>query len=218
VRHRRKRDVPRTRGLTQNRPHLGRVAKGDGTSWPSHSVGVGMPPRRPALCMLYEDLGDMEPQPIFGMYPSALIRKILPWLKCSRAEVLHVCSGGLPRGEGIRVDVRFEARPDVLADGRALPIRDSSVAAVMIDPPYTEHYAAELYGTAYPRPSRLLVEAARVVRPNGRIVFVHYITPNPPRGVAFVKAFALSVGFGYPMRALSIYERHQPSLFAEATQ
>jgi SAM-dependent methyltransferase len=166
--------------------------------------------------MLYEDLGDLEPQPIFGMYPKALIAKILPWLACSRREVLHVCSGALPRGEGIRVDVRALARPDVIADGRALPFRSGSVAAVMIDPPYTEHYAAELYGTDYPRPSHLLAEAVRVVRPNGRFAIVHYVTPNPPKGSALVRVFGLSVGFSYPMRAVTIYQRDQDSLFAEA--
>lgn len=165
--------------------------------------------------MVYEDLGDLEPQPIFGMYPRALLPKIMPWFGCSRAEVLHVCSGALPRGEGIRVDLRAVARPDVIADGRALPFLDSSVAAVMIDPPYTEHYAAELYGTDYPRPSHLLAEAVRVVRPNGRIAIVHHITPNPPAGARLLRVFGLSVGFGYPMRAITIYEKWQPRLFAD---
>lgn len=156
----------------------------------------------------------MLPMPVFGMYPRALIGKVLPWLRCARREVLHVCSGGLPCGEGLRVDIRSDARPDVIADGRALPFRTSSVAAVMIDPPYTEHYAAELYGTDYPRPSHLLAEAVRVVRPNGRLAIVHYITPNPPTGAGLVRVFGLSVGFGYPMRAVTIYEKHQPALFA----
>lgn len=216
MKHRSGRDVPhhtRRREFASERPHRrGRVAKGDGTTWPAHSVAHGAPPKRPPLCLLYEDLGDLEPQPIFGMYPAALIGKILPMLKCGRREVLHVCSGALPRGEGVRVDIRAEARPEVIADGRALPFRSGSFAAVMIDPPYTEHYAAELYGTDYPRPAHLLREAARVVRPNGRIAFVHYITPNPPKGTSLVRVFGLSVGFGYPMRAVTIYERHQAGL------
>lgn len=146
------------------------------------------------------------------MYPRGLIGKIMPWLRCGRAEVLHVCSGALPRGEGIRVDIRPEAKPDILADGRALPLRDACMAAVLIDPPYTEHYARELYGTEYPRPSHLLAEAARVVRPGGRIGLVHYIVSNPAPATRFVKAFALCMGFGFPMRALAIYEREQDAL------
>jgi hypothetical protein len=204
-RHLRARDVPhpeRTRD---------RVQRPDGTSFPVNLSGVE--PRRPAIGMLFEDLGEAPPG-ILGMYPASFIPRILPWLNCERSEVLHVCSGGLPPGEGIRVDIRPEALPDILADGRALPLPDGSQAAVLLDPPYTEHYARDLYGTDYPRPAHLLREAARVVRPNGRIGFVHYIVPNAPPGCAFVKAFGLSMGFGYPMRAVTIFEREQSGLFA----
>lgn len=140
-------------------------------------------PRRPAICFIYDDLAELpelEPQQVFGMYPRSFIPKILPWLKCHRRQVVHVCSGGLPRGEGIRVDIRPEACPDIVADGRHLPFETGSVDAVLLDPPYTEHYARDLYGVKYPRPSHLLREAARVVKPCGRIGFVHYITPTPP--------------------------------------
>jgi hypothetical protein len=172
-------------------------------------------PKRPVFMAMFPDVADPEDMPagVLGMYPASFIPRILPWLKCERREVLHVCSGGLPPGEGIRVDIRPEAKPDILADGRALPLPDGSQAAVLLDPPYTEHYAKDLYGTDYPRPAHLLAEAARVVRPNGRIGFVHYIVPNAPRGCAFIKAFGLSMGFGYPMRAVTIFERQQDSMF-----
>lgn len=216
--HATKRDVPhgadhtRKRGVTGSasiHPHRNRVTKEDGSTFPT-SV-AGREPRRPAFCAILEDLGDVPPG-VLGMYPSIFIPRILPWLRCERREVLHVCSGGLPPGEGIRVDIRPEALPDIIADGRALPLSDGSQAAVLIDPPYSEHYARELYGTDYPRPAHLLKEAARVVRPCGRIAIVHYITPNPPDGCAFVKVFGMSMGFGYPMRAVTIYEREQASL------
>jgi SAM-dependent methyltransferase len=185
----------------------------NGESFP---IGAGnREPKRPAICVLMPDLAEPESPPgVLGMYPSSLIPKLLPWLQCDRSKVLHVCSGGLPPGEGIRVDIRPEAKPDIVADGRELPLEDSSVDAVLIDPPYSEHYARELYGTEYPRPSHLLREAARVVKPNGRIGIVHYIVPNPPDGTVFIVSMGLSMGFGYPMRAITIYERRQLSLFA----
>lgn len=171
-------------------------------------------PQPPAMGFLYEEVVPLRgrPRAVFGQYPAMLIPKILPWLQCERREVLHVCSGSLPQGEGIRVDLRRDAHPDILADGRALPILDGSIAAVMIDPPYTAHYARDLYGTDYPRPKHLLTEAARVVRPGGRIAIVHHITPNPPKGTRLVKIFALSTGFGFPMRAITIYERRHQEL------
>lgn len=189
-----------------------RVIRPDGSSFPANVVGEE--PRRPAIGMLFDDLGDPNDDPpgVLGMYPANFISRILPWLQCERREILHVCSGGLPPGEGIRVDIRENAKPDIVADGRALPFADSSQAAVLIDPPYTEHYAKDLYGTDYPRPAHLLAEAARVVRPNGRIGFVHYIVPNAPAACRFMRAFGLSMGFGYPMRALTIFEKESPRL------
>ena len=189
-----------------------RRVKGTNGSWPAASVA----PKPPAICALYEDLLEpaQVPEAVFGQYPTALIPKVLPWLRCKRSEIVHVCSGSLKPREGIRVDVRAAARPDVLADGRSLPFGDGSVAAVMLDPPYTVQYAQDLYGVVYPRPSHLLREAARVVRPCGRIAFVHYLVPMPPPRCSLVRVLALSTGFGFPIRAVTIFEREQDSLFS----
>jgi hypothetical protein len=176
----------------------------------------GLKPKPPPVLVLYQDLAEvdgMAPAAVYGQFPRALIGKLLPWLRCARHEILHVCSGSLPPGEGTRVDVRHEARPDILADGRALPLRSGSWrGGILVDPPYSAHYARELYGVEYPRPSQLLREAARVIAPGGRIGLVHYITAKPVDGIRFVRAFGLSTGFDMPMRAVSIYERDQAEL------
>lgn len=173
----------------------------------------GLAPKPPPVLVLYDDMvSELGPEPVYGQYPRGLIAKMVPWLRCSRHEILHVCSGSLPQGEGIRVDIRPAAKPDILADGRKLPLESGSIAAVMLDPPYNVDYARSLYGIEYPRPSHLLREAARVVRPGGRIALVHYITAKPVAGTRFVKAFGLSTGFDMPMRAISVYERDQPEL------
>lgn len=186
-----------------------------------HSGASAVDAKAPPVTMLFDDLADeaqlvfehtasrrrVRGVPVYGQYPRALIAAMLPWLACERREVLHVCSGALPPGEGIRVDIRPEAQPDFVADGRKLPFADGSHAAVMLDPPYSEHYSKELYGVKYPRPSHLLREAARVVRPGGRIIIVHYITPKPVAGTTFVKAWGLSTGFDMPIRAVTCFQR-----------
>jgi len=170
-------------------------------------------PKPPPLFVLHDDINpEPGPQPIYGQYPRGFIAAMLPWLRCARNEVLHVCSGALLRGEGIRVDIRPQARPDIIADGRKLPFANGTIAGAMCDPPYCEEYAESLYGVEYPRPAHLLTELARVVRPGGRIVFVHYIVPQPVSGTSVVVIKAMSTGYNMPMRSVVVYERDQAEL------
>ena len=170
-------------------------------------------PGKPPFCALLFDLNEgAAPEPVYGQYPRGFLAKAATLLHCSRDRILHVCSGSLPPGEGLRVDIRPNAKPDIVADGTALPLAAKCVDAVLIDPPYSAEYARELYGTSYPRPAHLLREAARVVKPCGRIGIVHYIVPKPPPGTKWVMTRGLSVGFGFPMRALTVYVREQSSL------
>lgn len=177
--------------------------------------GAASPPKPPAILVLLPELtGRLEdaPDPVYGQYPRGFIAALMPRMECQRHEIVHVCSGCLPPGEGIRVDIRREAKPDILADGRALPFATGSVKAVMLDPPYTNHYARELYGVDYPRPSHLMAEAARVVRPGGIIAFVHYIQPKPPPGTVFEVAFGVSTGFDMPCRVVTMYRKRWETL------
>ena len=149
---------------------------------------------------------------VAGVYPRGFVPWLARALQVSRHEILHVCSGSLPAGEGTRVDLRPEVRPDIVADGRHLPIADNSYAAVAVDPPYTLQYANDLYGTDYPRPSHLLTEAARVVRPGGRIAFVHYLVPANPPGTTFERCYGMTMGLGYRIRAVTIYRKDDEGL------
>jgi len=50
------------------------------------------------------------------------------------------------------------------------------------------------------------------VRPGGVIAFVHYLVPMPPDGCDFIKAFGLSTGFGFYMRAVTLFKKRQAQL------
>ena len=152
---------------------------------------------------------DFAPEPIFGQYPKRFTEWAARVLYAQPDQVLHVCSGALARGHGVRVDIRQAARPDVRADGRALPFRDSSFRAVAIDPPYTAEYAKDLYGIEYPRPSALLREAARVVVPGGRVGLLHFIVPSPEPGLYFVGVHGITTGCGYRIRAFTVFLREE---------
>lgn len=92
------------------------------------------------------------------------------------------------------------------------PFRDASFPAVMLDPPYSDQYARNLYGVENPRPSWLLKEAARVVQPGGRVGILHVAVPFAPPNCRLVTVYGVSTGVGFRIRAFTIYERAQATL------
>lgn len=176
----------------------------------------GAAPKPPALWASRRVLGMDNPEPCYGRYPKGFLAWALADASLVGRRFLHVCSGGMSAAEslgGIRVDLRPEAKPDVLADGRALPFADESVDGVLIDPPYSVEYAEVLYGIEYPRPSHLLAEASRVVRPGGRIGFLHYLVPFPPPRTSLARVVGVTQGLGYRIRAWSLFVKEQDGLF-----
>lgn len=152
---------------------------------------------------------------VFGRYPKGFFAHVVKaqWLgRIHRHDILHVCSGTLSESEPMTVDIRAQARPWVQASGTALPFRDGAFKAVMLDPPYSDEYARNLYKIENPRPSWLLKEAARVVRPGGRIGILHVAIPFAPPGCFLVDVWPVTTGVGFRIRALTVYEKAQDSL------
>lgn len=154
------------------------------------------------------------PEAVGGQYPKGFLDFLARVLETPRPRILHLCSGSLRRGEGIRVDRRAAAAPDVMADATALPFDDGTFDAVAIDPPYSVEYAEMLYGTEYPRPSHLLAEAARVVVPGGRVSMLHFLVPASPPALDFETVYGVTTGVGYRIRALTVWRKRNADLFA----
>lgn len=152
---------------------------------------------------------------VFGRYPRGFLEHILKMQllgDVQRDSILHVCSGTLGPFERWTVDLRKQARPTVMASGTALPFKDHSFPAVMMDPPYSDDYARNLYGVENPRPSWLLREAARVVQPGGRIGILHVAIPFSPPECELVNVWGISTGVGFRIRAFTVYQKQQKGL------
>lgn len=167
------------------------------------------------LSSQHEAAADPDGFAVYGRYPKGWLRHVLKLRllgDVKREDILHVCSGTLSESERWTVDVRPDAKPRVIADGRQLPFRDGAFPAAMLDPPYSDQYAKNLYGVENPRPSWLLREAARVVAPSGRIGLLHIAIPFAPEGCHLVKVYGVSCGVGFRIRAFTVWEKDQESV------
>jgi hypothetical protein len=152
---------------------------------------------------------------IFGAYPVGFEKHILRQQllgPVSAHDVLHVCSGGV--SSRWTVDIRHEVKPTVVASAAALPFATGAFKAVLIDPPYNETYAKQLYRVSgLPTLKAMLNEAIRVLRPGGRVGLLHFIVPQRPAGARRVMVRGISTGPGFQIRALTIFEKqHGPAL------
>jgi SAM-dependent methyltransferase len=167
------------------------------------SKGAGHP-----VMFGFNEAEDFGRFPDGGGYPLRFLKRAYALLGVTDPDaVLHICSGSMMRG--VRVDVRRSVAPSVVADGRSLPFRDESFQWAMIDPPYSQDYATNLYGTGerYPSPASLLVEVARVLKPGGRVGFLHFQVPMFRKPLELRCVMGVTQGPGYAIRAFSVLNR-----------
>ena len=175
-------------------PHK-RKDRGDGSK--GHPIMFGLP-----------EALQYGPFPEGGGYPKGFLTKAYEILGVTDpTQVLHVCSGSMKIG--IRVDIRPEVEPDIVADARHLPFPDNSFQWIMADPPYSQEYATNLYGTGdvYPNPHNLVDECLRVLAPGGMLGFMHHIVPKFHKPGKIVKVYGISQGPGYNIRAWSVFSK-----------
>jgi hypothetical protein len=154
--------------------------------------------------------GDPQPAQHFeafpdgGGYPKGFLEWAYRLMNADPAKVLHLCSGSVTTG--VRVDIRPELRPDIVADCRAVPLPDESCDWILADPPYSEDYATNLYGTgdAYPLPGQIAKEACRLLRPGGHFGLMHFQVPMVRRPLRIVNVYGITTGAGYAIRAWTL--------------
>jgi SAM-dependent methyltransferase len=146
-----------------------------------------------------------EAFPDGGGYPKGFLEWAYQLMRVTDpARVLHLCSGSVTTG--VRVDIRPERLPDIVADCRAVPLPEESFDWILADPPYSEDYATNLYGTGdhYPKPGEIAREAARLLRPGGLFGLMHFQVPMTRRPLSIVNVYGISTGAGYAIRAWTL--------------
>lgn len=148
-----------------------------------------------------------------GGYPKRFLAKAFDLLGVEDPDkVLHLCSGSVT--SGVTVDIRPEMNPTVCCDARHTPFQDESFRWILMDPPYSEEYARNLYGTeaVYPKPGELLKEACRLLVPGGRVGLLHFQVPMFRHPLRLIGVWGVTTGLGYNIRALSVFEKSSPTV------
>ena len=149
-----------------------------------------------------------DPFPDGGGYPIGFLEWVFKMMRCrDPSNVLHVCSGSVRTGT--RIDIREHTNPTIVADAINIPLKDSSFNYILIDPPYAESYAENLYGTGkdYPKVGPLIKEAGRVLKPDGKMGLLHFMVPMIRKPLKLLGVYGVTTGSGYAIRAWSLMTR-----------
>lgn len=171
----------------------------DTKNWSSQGNGHPIMYGEPQLVQHFEAFPDG------GGYPKGFLEwayKIMGVTDASK--VLHLCSGSVLTG--VRVDIRPERNPDIVADCRNVPLPDESFTWILADPPYSEDYATNLYGTGaeYPKPGQIAAEACRLLKPGGYFGLMHFQVPMLRKPMELCEVFGITTGAGYAIRAWTL--------------
>ena len=165
----------------------------------------------------------------YGAFPAGSLERMrLPLGALIDDPILFVCSGrvrdypygGLGPADRL-VDINRKLRPDHVMDVRHQLPRfhrpgEPGWRAMIVDTPYSKE-EAENYGTAgqYPEPEPLLRLCLEHTRPGGRVGFLHWQWPRPPRevhGCRIKEVFVMPVTTGRGSRARNyvVFEKVMP--------
>lgn len=121
-------------------------------------------------------------------------------------KVLHMFSGSVEWGD--TTDVRAESKAKIIAPYDNLPIPDNTYDVVIGDPPYADFFAGE-WKRDLPIPKRILIEAARVTKPEGIIAILHIIKIRAWKeaNVKWIGGHGILCGDNNTVRFLNVFKK-----------
>jgi hypothetical protein len=123
---------------------------------------------------------------------------------------LHLCSGTIK--DGTTIDINPHMRPSIVADLKyGIPLQDDSFDFVLIDPPYSEEKAKNLYAVSLLSVPKLLAESGRVAAPGGFVLLLDLRVWPPPKCLkweALIAIYTANRG-PKPLRALSVFQKRE---------
>lgn len=132
-------------------------------------------------------------------------------LENQEASILNLFCG--MNSEGVRVDIKPEVNPDVLADAHHVASvfpEGTLFDIIFADPPYSDEEAKEIYGTPKLNYKKWTAEATKLLRPSGLLIVYHkYLMPNPdPTEYEVVKRVFIANRVYHLPRVAVYFRRH----------
>ena len=115
----------------------------------------------------------------YGAYPHGYLDRIMSMFPEAKPETtLHVPSGSLPPGIGLRIDIRPECNPDIVGDCHDIKalVGDRRFDLILADPPYSAE-DAEHYGKPMVSRAKMLRSCLDVCKPGGWIIWLDQVLP-----------------------------------------
>lgn len=113
---------------------------------------------------------------------------------------------------GVRVDLNETVRPDHVADAHDLPFEDESFDLVVLDPPYSDEEAQQLYLTPKLRPGVYIAEAVRVLREGGWLVLYGDREPRRPPRCNHTVRIVVVLRPSHRPRIAGVFQKRKPSM------
>lgn len=169
----------------------------------------------------YRDIWALGPAPnrpgCPGRFPQGLMPRLMKRWGMGKDRRLMLFSGTFQEPGWVTVDIRPEMEPTHVCDCEQLPFGDETFDLIVMDPPYSEAEARDLYGLPYVRMGTALNEAARVLAPGGHMCLLHRNVYDKWSGasahfrrlqiVGIVGVFLLSCQSS--MRALTVWRKRE---------
>lgn len=123
-------------------------------------------------------------------------------------KILHPFGGHAEHG--IRVDINPDVKPDVVGDAHSMHMfKNNEFDLVILDPPYTDEYSKELYGTGKLSFKKYTTEAVRVTKPGSYIAMYHFLATPRLDGTKLVMRIFLETRIWHKLRCIHIYQKEE---------
>lgn len=129
-----------------------------------------------------------------------------------REEIAHICSGRIPKKEGIRVDNNPKNHPDMLANvedfAKEFLKKYHKVKFSIADPPYNIRRAKEYFHQQLLNKNKMLKEMVKITRKGGLIAILDQYSLNGyPRNLEKIAVIAVSSIPNPDLRVFTVWRK-----------